>query len=278
MKLALTVAGVVLGLIAGGGAGSYWYLANATTAPVEEVHAEPSAFVNLERKFVVPLVRGNRVHSLVVADLRLQVRSGSLDEAAGTEPGILLGVELARVLGVLPGDAVTVISPKGAMTAVGLVPKMRRYPVVGTIEVGMHEYDASLAYLALPAAQEFAGLDGVTGIVAPRQPNPADPITRLRLEPRRDPDVDRDYTDAAETPIAIIGRARAINPGIEVIARAHGDDERRYLEEHGAQLALVGEHELAFSLAHHALQKLGCDDDAADETIDAVRRRPAPGA
>ena len=111
------------------------------------------------------LVRGIDLQSAeVVADLRLQVRSGSLDEAAGTEPGILLGVELARVLGVLPGDAVTVISPKGAMTAVGLVPKMRRYPVVGTIEVGMHEYDASLAYLALPAAQEFAGLDGVTGI------------------------------------------------------------------------------------------------------------------
>jgi lipoprotein-releasing system permease protein len=111
------------------------------------------------------LVRGVDLQSAeVVADLRLQVRSGSLDEAAGTEPGILLGVELARVLGVLPGDAVTVISPKGAMTAVGLVPKMRRYPVVGTIEVGMHEYDASLAYLALPAAQEFAGLDGVTGI------------------------------------------------------------------------------------------------------------------
>ncbi|HET8577293.1 MAG TPA: FtsX-like permease family protein [Methylomirabilota bacterium] len=81
------------------------------------------------------------------------------------EPAILLGRELARTLGVVPGDFVTVISPKGAMTAVGLVPKMRRFEVAGLVEVGMYEYDASLAYTTLRAAQEFAGLgDRVTGI------------------------------------------------------------------------------------------------------------------
>jgi lipoprotein-releasing system permease protein len=99
----------------------------------------------------------------VRTDLSQQVRSGSLD--AGREGAILLGVELARLLGVIPGDFVTVISPKGALTAVGMVPKMRRYTVGGTIEIGMHEYDSSIAYLSLPAAQEFAGLaDAVTGI------------------------------------------------------------------------------------------------------------------
>jgi lipoprotein-releasing system permease protein len=46
-----------------------------------------------------------------------------------------------------------------------MVPKMRRYTVAGTLEVGMYEYDASIAYLALPVAQEFAGLGAaVTGI------------------------------------------------------------------------------------------------------------------
>ena len=64
----------------------------------------------------------------------------------------------------LPGDAVTVISPKGALTAVGMVPKMRRFTVAGTIQVGMHEYDSSIAYLPLAPAREFAGLTGVTGI------------------------------------------------------------------------------------------------------------------
>src|SRR5262245_31219769 len=51
------------------------------------------------------------------------------------------------------------------MTAVGLVPKMRRFTVAGIVEVGMYEYDSSLAYTSLAAAQEFAGLgDRVSGI------------------------------------------------------------------------------------------------------------------
>jgi lipoprotein-releasing system permease protein len=42
---------------------------------------------------------------------------------------------------------------------------MRRFVLAGTIEIGMHEFDSSVAYLSLPAAQEFAGLpDGVSGI------------------------------------------------------------------------------------------------------------------
>ncbi len=101
----------------------------------------------------------------VVADLRRHLRSGSVEPVAAGEGAVLLGVELARTLGVLPGDDVTLISPKGALTAVGMVPRMRRFTVAGTIEVGMYEYDASIAYLALPAAREFAGLPrGVTGI------------------------------------------------------------------------------------------------------------------
>jgi lipoprotein-releasing system permease protein len=106
----------------------------------------------------VPAVRSN---------LARHLKTGSLEELAapGAEPAIVLGRELARTLGVIPGESVTVISPQGAMTAVGMVPKMRRFKVAGTVEVGMFEYDASLAYVALPAAQEFAALgERVTGI------------------------------------------------------------------------------------------------------------------
>ena len=112
------------------------------------------------------LVRGvDLATPAVVADLRAQVRSGSLEPLTGGQPAVLLGVELARTLGVVVGDSVTAISPKGAMTAVGMVPKMRRFIVAGTIEIGMYEYDSSMAYLSLPAAREFAGLPaGVTGI------------------------------------------------------------------------------------------------------------------
>jgi lipoprotein-releasing system permease protein len=80
------------------------------------------------------------------------------------QPAVLLGVELARTLGVVVGDSVTLILPKGAVTAVGMVPKMRQFTVAGTVEIGMYEYDSSIAYLALPAAQDFGGLTGVTGL------------------------------------------------------------------------------------------------------------------
>ena len=114
------------------------------------------------------LLRGVDLDSPSVrSTLAGEIRMGSLDPLLRKdgEPAILLGRELARTLGAVPGDFVTVISPQGAMTAVGLVPKMRRFEVAGFVEVGMYEYDASLAYTSLRAAQEFAGLgDRVTGV------------------------------------------------------------------------------------------------------------------
>ena len=111
------------------------------------------------------LIRGVDLTTPAVrADVKSQLRQGSVDPLADGAPAILLGRELARSLGVFTGDSITVISPEGAMTAVGMVPKMRRYVVAGTIEIGMHEYDSSIAYLPLGAAREFAGLTGVTGI------------------------------------------------------------------------------------------------------------------
>jgi lipoprotein-releasing system permease protein len=114
------------------------------------------------------LLRGVDLGSAGVRDtLRAHVRAGQLDPllVPDGEAALLLGRELARSLGAIPGDHITLISPQGAMTAVGLVPKMRRFVVAGVVEVGMYEYDASLAYTTLRAAQEFAGLgDRVTGV------------------------------------------------------------------------------------------------------------------
>ena len=148
--------------------------AGRVAATVREVSGVRAAtpFVMQQALFTSPagdahggLVRGvDTSDSALVADIQGQLRSGRIEGFAEGGDGILLGVELARVLGVLPGDAVTVISPKGALTAVGMVPKMRRFTVVGTIQVGMHEYDSSIAYLPLGAAREFAGLPGVTGV------------------------------------------------------------------------------------------------------------------
>ncbi len=129
-------------------------------------------FVHQQALFTTPgggarggLVRGIDLGTPAVReDLQAQLRSGSAAPLADGAPGILLGRELARALGVAEGDQVTVISPEGALTAVGMVPRMRRYTVAGTFELGMYELDSSLAYLSLPAAREFAGLRGASGI------------------------------------------------------------------------------------------------------------------
>lgn len=98
-------------------------------------------------------------------DLARRVTEGSLDALAGPEPGVILGRELARTLGVFVGDPVTLISPHGVMTATGMVPKMRRLTVKGIVTVGLYEYDAALAYTSLGTAQAFADLgERVTGI------------------------------------------------------------------------------------------------------------------
>jgi lipoprotein-releasing system permease protein len=122
------------------------------------------------------LVRGVDLSTpTILDDVRQQLRTGSLEPLTSGEPAILLGGELARTLGVLAGDSITAISPQGAMTAVGMVPKMRRYTVAGTLEVGMHDYDSSVAYLALPAAQEFAGFTGPA-------PGPAGTVTGIEVK------------------------------------------------------------------------------------------------
>jgi lipoprotein-releasing system permease protein len=129
-------------------------------------------FVDQQALFTTPdggarggLIRGlDFTNPAVRTELDARVRTGGLDGPARGEAAILLGAELARALGVVTGDFVTVVSPKGALTAVGMVPRMRRYRVAGTVSLGLYDVDSALAYLNLPAAQEFADTTGVTAI------------------------------------------------------------------------------------------------------------------
>lgn len=80
-------------------------------------------------------------------------------------PGILIGRELARNLGVILHQTVHVVSPFGVASPMGMVPRMKPFLVVGIFESGFYEYDASLAYVSLKSGQNFLGLgDAVTGI------------------------------------------------------------------------------------------------------------------
>jgi lipoprotein-releasing system permease protein len=80
-------------------------------------------------------------------------------------PGIILGKELAKNLGIFLYDTLYVVSPLGISTPVGMVPRMKKFLVVGIFESGFYEYDLSLAYASLGDTQEFLNLgDLVTGL------------------------------------------------------------------------------------------------------------------
>ena len=91
--------------------------------------------------------------------------SGSLTDLKPGEYGIVLGRELANALGVYEGDRITVITPQASITAVGVMPRLRRFRVVGVFEVGMHQYDSAMAYMHLQdAAKLFSYEDKVNGV------------------------------------------------------------------------------------------------------------------
>ncbi|MCG6946542.1 MAG: lipoprotein-releasing ABC transporter permease subunit [Deltaproteobacteria bacterium] len=108
-----------------------------------------------------------------VINLPKNLRAGSLEELEAEKkpegmrstPGIILGNELARNIGVSRGDPVTVISPLGRLTPLGRVPRSQTFRVAGIFDSGMYEYDSTIAYVSLWAAQRFLGIgDRVTGI------------------------------------------------------------------------------------------------------------------
>lgn len=87
-------------------------------------------------------------------------------EEPGTIPGVILGRELAIRLGVKVGDKVTMSSPfNAAKTPFGLVPRLSSYPVTGTFNAGLFEYNSTYCFMPVSASQSFFRTgDTVTGI------------------------------------------------------------------------------------------------------------------
>jgi len=80
--------------------------------------------------------------------------------------GIVIGREMARNMGIFLYDTLTIISPSGGIaTPMGMVPRMKKFLVVGMFESGFYEYDSSLAFLSLKSCQEFMEMgDAVSGL------------------------------------------------------------------------------------------------------------------
>jgi lipoprotein-releasing system permease protein len=79
-------------------------------------------------------------------------------------PGVVIGEELKQQLGAGLGAVVTVFSPIGAPSAVGMIPRMRRFVVVGVFDSGMYEFDAGVVYASLKESQSLLGISGVSGV------------------------------------------------------------------------------------------------------------------
>ena len=105
---------------------------------------------------------------VTVTHLGKNMVEGSLEALAVRDrkvPGIVIGEDLARKFGASIGDTVTMVNPIGEETALGMVPKMRKFELVGVFDAGMYDYNTSFAYVSLRDAQNFFAMPGkVSGI------------------------------------------------------------------------------------------------------------------
>ncbi len=99
-----------------------------------------------------------------VTDLAVTLKNGALSRLVAGEFGIVLGVDLARAMGVREGDKVTLVAPSGQVTPAGVVPRLKQMTVVGTFDSGHYEYDAGLVMMHVEDVARIFRLEGPTGI------------------------------------------------------------------------------------------------------------------
>lgn len=100
-----------------------------------------------------------------VADLSRHMRAGSLDALRPGEYGVVLGADLARVLGVLRGDKLALVAPQGVVTPAGVIPRLKQFTVVGVFEAGIVDADSGLALVHMRDAQTLYQMgEAVSGV------------------------------------------------------------------------------------------------------------------
>ena len=148
-----------------------WQRVAAAAARHEQVLAA-APFVNAQGLLTRgQAVRGAAVRGVLpeqeerVADIGRHMKRGRLENLKAGDYGIVLGVELARALGVTEGDTVVMVAPQGQVTPVGVIPRLRQFTVVGIFAVDHYEFDSGLALVHLEDAQRlFRFGDAVSGV------------------------------------------------------------------------------------------------------------------
>lgn len=120
---------------------------------------EGQVMVSSVRSAQGAIVRGIRPEDFMKRKILSDNIIGGAPEAFLEPDTVFIGERLAHKLGVFVGEEITLISPKGTVTAFGSVPRMRSYTVGGTFEVGMYEYDSAFIFMPMADAQKFFNMD-----------------------------------------------------------------------------------------------------------------------
>ncbi|GAN86304.1 lipoprotein-releasing ABC transporter permease subunit [Komagataeibacter intermedius] len=106
------------------------------------------------------LVRGmTQADLLGLHEISDNLVAGSLDDFGGDDT-IIVGTTLAERAGLTVGGRLTLVSPQGAATAFGTMPRVRAYRVVAIFDAGVNDYNASYVFLPLHAAQVYFQMPG----------------------------------------------------------------------------------------------------------------------
>jgi len=111
------------------------------------------------------IVRGiSPAEEATVTPLAAQLKDGALARLKPGTWGIVLGIELARQLGVAEGDKITVVAPSGDVSPVGVTPRLKTFTLVGVFNAGHYEYDSGMALIHVADAAKFFKVAGPTGV------------------------------------------------------------------------------------------------------------------
>ena len=100
-----------------------------------------------------------------VSEISEKMYRGDYDALKETKYGIILGRFLARSIGAVVGSKVTMVTPSANVTPAGIMPRLKRFTVVGIFEAGHNQYDANMALIRLKDAQTLFKMKGlVTGV------------------------------------------------------------------------------------------------------------------
>ena len=111
------------------------------------------------------IIRGILPHEETnVAIVAEKMIEGDLNDLKSTEFNIILGAELVRKLNLKIGDKVTLVAPQANFTPAGILPRLKRFTLIGIFEVGMHEFDGGLALIHMDDALRLFRKSNPTGI------------------------------------------------------------------------------------------------------------------